>query len=544
MHTILIVEDEPSIRNGLARHSVWKELGAGRVLEADDGLSALERVREEPGIRLVLTDIRMKKMSGLEFIRELYETVDFQGKVIILSGYDDFQYARTAMKYGVVDYLLKPVDMAELARVARRALVQLEKESRQLESLRIMESAMPKLKEELLQRLVEEPENAGALPGLRTELASYGLTWLASDALVIMVLEANNLRASASGESAADRDLVFFAIGNVVEYSLYEYVGKTGPYVRFRSSRHDKWIVIFGEPAENKEGVRAQLIEWESSIQARMSKYVKVDVGIAFVAGGANASPGALYKEALEKLERIRLYGSAEDGEEGEAGETFREVDLRSGAPALVDLLRHGSPGDISEAAAQFPLLVREWNVTKRGELHRHAFEWLLEIFEAAHKAGWKQDHWRRDPLRLWEKIQAFDTVEALQSFVESQLLQVGEEWREMPRNQVLQAAERYIQVHYTEPLTVQAIADHAYVTPEWLSTLFKKHHDSTVLDYITRLRMEKAKELLQDVGLKIYQIGGRVGYRDTVYFSRLFRKHAGMTPKEYRNQKGIRTDE
>jgi two-component system response regulator YesN len=540
----LIVEDEPNIRGGLARHPVWKELGVARVLEADDGLTALERIREEPGIRLVLTDIRMKKMSGLDLIRQMYDTLAFQGKTIILSGYDDFQYARTAMKYDVVDYLLKPVDMGELARVASRALAELEKEERQSESLRLMENAMPKLMEEMLQRLVEAPTDAGPSPQMKKELQSYGLLWLTARPLSLMVLEADNLKVSSSGEKAADPSLVFFAIGNVAEYTLYEYAAQAGPYVRFRSSRHDQWIVIFGTPPEEGDDSQAKLsgLALAAELRTRMRTYVKVGVSIAVAEGAANEPPGDLYREALEKLTRIRLYG--DEDEEGEAAESLREVDMLSGTEALVDLLKHGDAGDVSKATAHFPLLVREWNLGKLRDLHHRAFEWLLDLFEAARKAGWNQDHWRRNPLELWESIQAYDTLEALQTFVERQLLLVNEGLRETPRNQVLQTAERYIREHYTEPLTVQTIADQAYVTPEWLSTLFKKHHDSTVLDYITKLRMERAKELLQDVGLKIYQVGGLVGYRDAVYFSRLFRKHAGVTPKEYRNQKGIRTDE
>nr|WP_255654277.1 helix-turn-helix domain-containing protein [Cohnella sp. REN36] len=536
----MIVEDEPNIRGGLVRHSVWRELGVDRVLEADDGVSALERIREEPGIRLVLTDIRMKKMSGIEFIRELYDTLSFQGKVMILSGYDDFQYARAAMAYGVVDYLLKPVDMAELAQVAGRAIARLEEEDRQFESLRLMEHAMPKLKEELLQRTVEAPSGGEPSAQLCKELQTHDLIWLTTGPLVLMVLEADNLRVASSREQAADPGLVSFAIGNVLEYSLYEYARTTGPYVRFRSARHDRWIVVFGESPGGSRDARIRLDEWEPVLRSRMRTYVKVGVSIAFVEGEENETPGVLYRKALERLERIRLYGSGEE----EDAEAFREVDMLSGAQALVDLLKHGDAGDVSEATAQFPLLVREWNVGKLRDLHHRAFEWLLDVFEAARKSGWKEERWRRNPLELWERVQAYDTVEALHAFVAGELLQVNEELRGTPRNQVLLAAERYIRDHFTEPLTVQAIAEQAYVTPEWLSTLFKKHHGSTVLDYITRLRMEKAKELLQDVGLKVYQIGGLVGYRDAVYFSRLFRRTTGLTPKEYRNQKGIRTDE
>lgn len=543
MYKVLIVEDEPAIRIGLARHPIWSELGCGQALEADDGTGALDLVAGDPDIRLVVTDIRMKKMSGLTLIAQLYDTLAFEGKVIVLSGYDDFEYARAAMAYGVVDYLLKPVDMAELAAAAARTLERLKREERQHERLRLMDNALPRLQEELLQRLAEGPSRVEAATALRLELESRGLSWLASDRLAVLVLEADNLRVPHPPQlGAADPGLAFFAIGNVAEFSLYEYASRIGPYARFRSSRHDRWIVIFGEPPAAEDADQSWLDELERLLGERMRTFVKIGVTVAAVAGAAGTPADELYRNALEKLNRIRLYGSADEEAQGAGG--YREVDALSGAQPLVDLLRYGQAADVTEAMSHFPRLVREWHPGSVRDLHRRTFDWLLELFETARKAGWKEEHWRRNPILLWEQIQAYDTVEALQSYAEAQLLQVHEALREAPRSQVLQQAEKYIREHFTEPLTVQAIAEHVFVTPEWLSTLFKKSHDCTVLDYITRLRMEKAKELLKDVGLKIYQIGGMVGYKDAVYFSRLFRRLTGTTPKEYRNQWGIPADD
>lgn len=544
MYKVLIVEDEPAIRIGLARHSIWRELGCGEVLDADDGTGALELAASDPDIRLVVTDIRMKKMSGLTLIAQLYDNLDFKGKVIVLSGYDDFEYARAAMAYGVVDYLLKPVDMAELGAAAARTLDRLAREERQRERLLVMDNALPQLQEELLQRLTEGAAGADTLIALRRELEARGLAWLASDRLALLVLEADNLRVPHPPQvGAADPNLAYFAVGNVAEFTLYEYAAGIGPYARFRSAQHDRWIVIFGEPPGTEDLGRGWLGELERLLAERMRTFVKIGVTVAGVAGAAGIPPDELYRAALDKLNRIRLYGSA-DEDEAHGADGYREVDALSGSQPLVDLLRYGQAADLTEAMSHFPRLVREWDPGSVRELHRRSFDWLLELFETARKAGWREDHWRRDPILLWERIQAYDTVEALQAFIEAQLLEVHEALREAPRSQVLQQAERYIREHFTEPLTVQAIAERVYVTPEWLSTLFKKTHDCTVLDYITVLRMEKAKELLKDVGLKVYQIGAMVGYRDAVYFSRLFRKLTGATPKEYRNQWGIAADE
>lgn len=538
MYKVLVVEDEPNIRGGIVRHSMWGELGLTDVEEADDGTTALERVRAQPDIRLVLTDIRMKKMSGLELIARLYDELAFQGKVIVLSGYDDFHYARTAMTYGVQDYLVKPVDMAELKEAVARAFERMAREERQSVGLRMMERAMPKLKEQLLQQLLGEPAGAAAAANA---LQSHGLSWIASSRLAMLVLEPDHLPAEEAEEK--ERELALFAAGNVLEHTLRETVKAPASYALFRSVRRDGWIAAFGQPS-SASADWAWLRDLKATLRTRMSRYVKRSASIAVVVDEGDAGLSGLYKEAMDELSRIRLYGDDDGREEAFAPDTVREVDLLSGPQALADLLKHGGAADVRKAAAQFPHMVREWGIGRVRDLQQRLFEWLLALFEAARKAGWKQDYWRKNPLRLWSDIQAYDTAEALQEQVETWLLQINAELQEAPRNQVLQLAERYIREHVAEPLTVQTIAEQVYVSPEWLSTLFRKHYDMTVLDYITRLRMEKAKTLLQDVGLKIYQISGMTGYKDTVYFSRLFRKHTGLTPAEYRNQRGIGADE
>lgn len=109
--------------------------------------------------------------------------------------------------------------------------------------------------------------------------------------------------------------------------------------------------------------------------------------------------------------------------------------------------------------------------------------------------------------------------------------------------NQILMTAEQYMKKNYADSLTLQSVAEQVYVTPVWLSKLFKKEKRSTFLEYLTDIRMEKSKDLLGDIRYKIYQISQLVGYKDPVHFAKLFKKTTGMTPKEYRNLRGIQDE-
>ncbi|MFF2090692.1 helix-turn-helix domain-containing protein [Paenibacillus sp. NPDC058174] len=540
---VLIVEDEKEIRSGLCSHPMWRELNIGPLHEADDGHTAMDIVRKRPDIRLIITDIRMKHMSGLELIQKLYEELAFDGKVIIISGYDDFQYARKAMSYGVVDFLLKPVNMTELGQVVMKALLLLEKEEKQQHSLSIMEDAMPKLRENMLQEMVEQAARGSAALSLPHLLDQYDIGWIGSDKLMLLLLEADNLKSYVhQGYSSTEQNRIMFAMGNVLEHSLLEQAAQAGRYVRFRNVSEDQWVVLFRVPQGSSSAFANWIRTFKTTIASRIKKYVKVTATIVMTPEGMMETLPDLYKDALERLTQTKIYGDAEAANELEleALNAFRDVDLLLETKALADLLKHGEEHDVREAMSLFPVMVRERGVSLLRDVHHLVFEWLLEVFDDARRLGWKNEEWRKKPLLVWEKIEAFDTVEALHLLVLDYLLKVNAELQGSPRNQILQKAEQYIQEHFSEPITVQMVADYVYLSPEWLSTLFKKNVGMTFLDYVTHLRMEKAKELLQDVSLKIYQISSEVGYRDTVYFSKLFKKKFGYTPNEYRNLKGI----
>ncbi|MFB9279003.1 response regulator [Cohnella cellulosilytica] len=547
MRKVLIVEDEPQIRSGLLGLALWQELGFEEAIGAEDGEEALEAVRLSPDVRVVVTDIRMERMSGLELIRRLQDEAGFSGKVVILSGYDDFQYARQAMNYGVVDFLLKPVDVAELKQVVVKALALLEREERRKMSLYLVEGAIPKLREELLQDLLERAPGPASEEQVRRQLTQYGIEWLADRRLVMLVLEADNLKAFAQmGYTEKERERVRFAIGNVLEHSLPEQADIAGDYVWLRSRPEGRWIVIFSaESARNSELLR-RLREFKTLLIARLKQYVKASATAVISDEGDMAALPELYEEACRRLTQTKIYGETDEDADQEAPQTFRDVDVLTEPRALAELLKHGDEQDVREAMSLFPVMVREWGVEQLRDLHHRVFEWLLDVFEEARRAGWKREDWKKRPLLVWERIEALDTSEALQPLALDYLLQANAELQgeSASRSQIFEKAKQFIDERFREPITVQTVAEHVYLSPEWLSTLFKKNAGMTFLDYLTHLRIEKAKELLQDVSLKIYQISGEVGYRDTVYFSKLFKRKVGCTPNEYRNLKGLGGDD
>lgn len=538
MVQVLIVDDEKEIRNGLVTQIPWAQWGVADVFAADDGDTALNFVQQhQPD--LIVTDVRMPRMSGIRLIEELVSN-KFVGSFIVISGYDDFHYAKEAFKLGVSDYLLKPVSKEELRLAVEAFLRRLrENDARERHHIQMqlsLEQAMPRMREELLQSLIERAPANGSAGWVRHKLQQLKLDWLTIERLRLAIFGIDDLKALTDDKPPTEREIVLFAAGNVLEHDLAGQ--ESGRFVLFRS-RQDHWVVIFAcEPGMTGD-------RWESVLAAaseRVRQYAKVGVSIGFVReSGTIDRLHEMHRQAWETLVNRKVGGGAQ----GEAG---AEPPAESGeavlaSPArLLELMKHGTEQDIQAAMAEYPKLVKSWQVHNPRDLQQSTFEWLFELFRAAKRSGWNESSWEEHPILLWEHLERFDTLESLQQQITFSLLEAAASMRKHfdSRSQIVFEAQRFILQRFQDNVTLQMAADHVHVTPYWLSKLFKKETGFNFLEYVTDVRLSKAAELLMDLSYKVYQISFLVGYQDPVHFSRLFKKKYSCTPQEYRNSRGF----
>jgi len=539
MLKVLIVDDEKEIREGLKTVFPWAECGVSEVYTAEDGDEALaEAQRLDPD--LVLTDIKMNRMDGLELIGKLRESCGFEGKAIVISGYDDFAFVRQALKLGASDYLLKPIQVSELQQVVGRAAADLSYE-RTLKSDRQMleyqlRQAVPRMKEELLRDLIDQPSNSHGDIRIAHRLKTLELDWMLETPMALLVVEADDT-AAIKGRKR-EKELILFAIGNVSERVVQE---KHEPMAVLFQDRDERWVIIISqEPCVDRsvyEELSERLIE-------KINTFVKVKATIALASsfGGWNALSD-LYREAVVTLELKALYGGNQlfvaDDRELDLGNV--EVSLGNRQEVL-DLLQFGSELEIREAMHDFPALVRAWSLSNSREIQGKLFDWLYDVFKLSASAGCDDLWWENELLAIWDRIEQFDTLESLCELTTSYLLRLagGFNARKPSQNMILTEAEKYIQAHYQENLTLQKVSQQVCVTPIWLSKLFKKEKQTTFLEYLTTVRIQHAKPLLADARFRIYQVGQEVGYSNPEHFTKIFKKAVGCTPKEYRNQRGI----
>jgi len=540
----LIVDDEFEIREGLRNRFPWDTFGIDEVLVADDGDTALMLALDmRPD--LIVTDIKMNRMSGLEFLRSLISVENYKPEAIVVSGYDDFELVKQAIQIGVLDYILKPINLEELTQIVRKTMdtIHRKRMDQHNEQLLInqVRFAIPKMREELLREMIEQDYDPYREARRRHRLQTLNLEWIASQPMTLVVVEADDLKAI-ENRHTKEKDLILFGIGNVVNQTLEEEYPH--PFALCMDSSN-RWVVIFScarpEHAELSRGMAQLCLQ-------RINDFVKVKAS-----AGMRTTPCTfenlheMYAEAINVLEQKAVYGGnrlfTEQGlfYEGDSG----DLSL-SESEEVLDLVKYGSDEDITAAMDRFVEMVQAWRLSQLRDIQQKIFEWLFEVFRRAAAAGVPNKNLGSNPIAVWELLEQYDTLQSLRVQTEQFLHEIAVDFRKLSDtpSQIVYEAEKILQRDYAESLTLQSVAMAVHVTPVWLSKLFKKEKRKTFLEYLTEIRIEKAKEMLGDIKYKVYQISFQVGYKDPVHFSKLFKKQVGCTPKEYRRQRGIADEE
>jgi len=540
----LIVDDEFEIREGLRNRFPWETFGIDEVLVADDGDTALMLALDmRPD--LIVTDIKMNRMSGLEFLRSLTTVENYKPEAIVVSGYDDFELVKQAIQIGVMDYILKPINLDELTQIVRKTMDHIHRkrmdQHNEQQLINQVRFAIPKMREELLREMIEQDYDPYREARRRHRLQTLNLEWIANQHMTLVVVEADDLKAI-ENRHTKEKDLILFGIGNVVNQTLEE--DYPHPFALCMDSSN-RWIVIFScsrpEHAELSRGMAQLCLQ-------RINDFVKVKAS-----AGMRTTPCTfenlheMYAEAINVLEQKAVYGGnrlfTEQGlfYEGDGS------DLSLSEPEeVLDLVKYGSDEEITAAMDRFVEMVQAWRLNQLRDIQQKIFEWLFEVFRRAAAAGVPNKNLGSNPIAVWELLEQYDTLQSLRVQTELFLLSIAADFRKLSDtpSQIVCEAEKILQRDYADTLTLQSVAMAVHVTPVWLSKLFKKEKRKTFLEYLTEIRIEKAKEMLGDIKYKVYQISFQVGYKDPVHFSKLFKKQVGCTPKEYRRQRGIADEE
>jgi two-component system response regulator YesN len=535
----LIVDDEKHVRDAIRLLVDWERHGIDGVLEAPEGESAAGII-EDARPEIIFTDMRMPLMDGVELLEWIHRHHP-EAKTIVISGHDDFEYVRHTVKYGGIDYILKPIDEDELNEALAKAVQSWHKEDETRRQNRIRSIEINRIKpaywDKLFSGLIEE---SGTYESFAEQFErEFGVTERPVCGRVA-VMSIDTLPRFARAKFGSHLDLLFFSLTNIANEVLRP--DRSGYAFRHWNSPHEAVIVCWRSPETLETQVRG------------------INEGIRFVLGGSldagigtmQPFPGGLresYREALAALRQRNLletpgrmlhFGADQpqrfvplpfsrfEGEFRSALLSAREDRIREVTGEWIAAIEPLG----SVTAEQMELWNHEYTVFKSrcvGEFLPDGEQEAPLAPQDADSPIFPLDDCGRLSLRLLRDEVARDLIRL--SVMLAKLAQ-----RE--RNIIRDIAD-HIERHYHEELTLQNISDRFYLSREYISRRFKQEFGENISDYIARVRIEKAKQLLLNPNLRVAQIAEIIGYQDEKYFSKVFKKMVGQSPNEYRKKQG-----
>lgn len=532
----LIVDDEKHVREAIKLLVDWKAAGVNQLLEAESGECAVSLMTEERP-ELVFTDMMMPGMDGVGLLEWINRHAP-RTKTIVISGHDDFEYVRNTVKYGGLDYILKPIDPEQLREAVNKAVENRRQDDQALlqNQRRAMEmnQIKPVYWDKMFSNLLDDP---GYYKKIRDNLEQeFGLAGGAGNVRAA-ILSLEPMPEDIRRKFALNQDLLQYSIINICNEVLSE--GKRG--FAFRHWNNGSQIV---------------LLLWKDTIAAD-SVILHINDSIARALGGrfqfglGRPFPfpegiGTSYREAAGALKARNLL--KRDGwihlPQGTSGssatplnfsdheESFRVAILTSQEEHLIAALNRWFEAVHrleSISVEQMEQWYREYNVMKARLAKEFAEDDQGTPFEFEPEGGHSfADALGEDgafSLKLWKDRLTEDML---------RLAKLLRKQRQGDRHIIFEIA-KYIEQNYGKDITLQDIANRFFLSREYISRKFKLEFKENLSDYLGRIRIEKAKLLLLNPDARISQVAELVGIQDEKYFSKVFKKLTGLSPNEYR---------
>ncbi|RED61800.1 response regulator transcription factor [Cohnella lupini] len=537
MNSILLVDDDEYVINGLLKHIPWQDMGVNIVGTAADGLEGLNKFLElRPDF--VITDIYMPVMDGFQLTEEIH-AIDPSVPIVILSGYDDLANARKAVSSGVHHFLLKPPSIAEIEFVVRE-VVQLLNESQEHEDLlasylQQQEIVRRSMKDAFFRDLISTRYRADELPGKR--IAFMGLPEVSTVQALTLSLVRPDISAR---REERDWQLLRFGTGNIIREMLSSALSATPMMTAevLEYSDQDFVVIFLADPESDYS--QEIILEMSASILDNILQYMKLSV----LAGLGTVRSG--YHQLMDSYLESR--SSVEIAEMNEWNRVYaHEASNKSepGKSVSMDAVRH-----LHDAVFQ-----KQWQQSNdlwmvlRNELINGSVSLPLckGVCSGIASAFWTAS--------LTPDMQAETAGPALEDLL-LQLNRCGStrqllEWMDDSVARMIgqinddQAGKKshalvdkvikeYIEKCYHENISLEQIAANLHVNRNYLSQLFKRVTGEPFVTYFNKYRIRKAIELIGTGKYMVYEISERVGFQNSTYFSQVFKSITGYSPSEY----------
>ncbi|MBA2936799.1 response regulator [Paenibacillus sp. CGMCC 1.16610] len=525
MYRLLIVDDEPRHRDGLA-NLIGKLRPEYHVFKAKNGNEALGLMADNP-IDIVFSDIRMPQMDGLQLLEHL-DAYEKPPILVVLSGYRQFEYAQKAISLGVCEYLLKPVDAATLKNTLEKIEREITANHTQLQenenALMKLNQTLPIYNDHLMNQWVAGHIEGKSLSELRkllppieagtillTEInafrsADYIDDFQAKQFLKVQIEQTLGPAAGSVSFSLEDRRSILVTVISTRSFEICSTETQDKLHACIRQMKEDGLEITIALGSQCEDIILQAKQAFEDAKRALSYQFF---LGSAIILSLDEIMPAASgrvltkYREEEELLDAVR--------------ESDKEKTVRLITAIFEKQINEGLP--LPESFKEFILRI---------VLHLiHQFkEVMLEDYykDLLRRA---EESLKHSPFYAMMKTSVIDML--------SEMIDTILKTRNWKKEMIIKTCLQYIEEHYAEDLFLEAVASKFYFNTSYFSHYFKVNTGISFSQYLLRTRLRKGKELLEETDSKIYEISKLIGFKDTKYFNRVFKKEFGVTPEEYR---------
>lgn len=513
MYRLVIADDEKRIRMGLKNIVDWAVLGFEVTELFSDGQEIIEYLNYVvPDV--ILTDIKMSHLSGLEVARYVYEH-HLPSKVVLISGYQQFELALQGIRYGVEDYLLKPTDVNKLEETFQKIRLQLDETTERLRQSKAererMEEVIPLMEEQFFGNLVM---------GV-TESEEY-----IRNCMEVLYPQVDLEKNRCFLADLYIQDYEIF-MKEVWEYSYDQLEVNLGNFFRIYQGGYSFHIVYKSGNLVEMIGISTEIEEEVKGSREAMEQLIQeLERCFRFQ---------AVYKIRQEYENVFQIGKMREEIWEKEDEQALNQY-VQEQKKLVMSNITLGNIVTAQKLCRNILEELRHVSVMKRNNL-------VIDLLSTMNMVICEVNEKLARSLQTYfhySSVLSMTRPEDLEAYLDRifDRIRLAEEKKEYYDTDSLVAkAKAYIKDHLYEDISQEETANYLYICPSYLSRMFKKQTGESFLQYVTSVKMEKAIELLRDPKYKIYQVRELLGYKTPRYFSRLFRNYTGMNPSEYRGK-------
>lgn len=540
MFRLLVVEDEEMIRNKIIYNTNWKEHGFVEVLQASNGMEALDIVRKN-NIDIVITDIQMPEMNGIELIREI-KSLNRGIKCIIITAYAEFEYAKESVKLNVNDYILKPFKSKDLLDIVKKLSEEINRERNERVEVENLRRQLRENKKALREKLFNDLLSNSYIGEIESDLNYLELSKLRNREYFIAVININNFMELIIEEDEEQK--------YIVNLSFYNLVTKFLTYLEKDSSdtSEDKLVYsVINYKIDQLVIVVYEDIDKFTSAFEDLIKLGRMELGFCITIGIGNKYKNLTdvhisYREACSAALLDRVYGR-------EIVYIFNDLNFGNkvyskqlhilGDTKLYDDLKIGAFPEIKNDIVDIITQIKSSKL-ELDAINTIIYNVVLLSCKTINELGYDIFEIMGEDFNLHFDVKEINNLVQLEEWLLSFFYKVNEyiNQKRSNRNQkLLSKVKDYVDGNYNENITLTSISKDFGISSGYLSVLFNDYIGQNFIDYLTNLRIQSAKNLLKRTDLKIYEIADRVGYRDAYYFSTAFKKIVGINPTDYREK-------